>query len=46
MLGNNYLLGDSGYKCHENLLTPYPEDDTDMKELYVFLGLPYESRLS
>ena len=33
MLGNNFLLGDAGYKCHENLLTPYPEDDTDMKEL-------------
>ena len=35
LLGNKFILGDAGYKCHENLITPYPVDDTDEKELWV-----------
>ena len=32
LLGNKFLLGDSGYTCWRNLLTPYPVEDTDEKE--------------
>ena len=34
MLGNKFLLGDSGYQCMSNLLTPYPVDDTEEKEYF------------
>ena len=32
LLGNKFLLGDSGYQCWTNLLTPYPVEDTEEKE--------------
>ena len=32
-LGPYFLLGDSGYACQANLLTPYPVDDTEDKAL-------------
>ena len=31
VLGNYYLLGDKGYACQSNLLTPYSIADTDEK---------------
>ena len=34
LLGKYYLLGDQGYKCQANLLTPYATEDTDAKEYY------------
>ena len=32
LLGNKFLLGNSGYQCWTNLLTPYAVEDTDEKE--------------
>ena len=32
-LGPHFLIGDSGYVCQSNLLTPYPVDDTEEKVL-------------
>ena len=32
LLGNYYLLGDQGYKCQTNLLTPYGSEETEGKE--------------
>ena len=32
LLGKFYLLGDQGYKCQTNLLTPYPTEETEQKE--------------
>ena len=32
LLGNKFLLGDAGYVCMANLLTPYHVADTDKKE--------------
>ena len=32
MLGNYYCIGDSGYKCQTNLLTPYPSEESEAKE--------------
>ena len=32
LLGNKYLIGDLGYKCQTNLLTPYPTEETEQKE--------------
>ena len=29
LLGNKFILGDSGYQCMANLLTPYPVADTE-----------------
>ena len=34
MMGKYYLLGDQGYKCQANLLTPYATEETDEKEHY------------
>ena len=34
LLGKYYLLGDQGYKCQANLLTPYPTEDNEKKEHY------------
>ena len=32
LLRNYYLLGDQGYKCQTNLLTPYGSEETEGKE--------------
>ena len=32
-LGPYFLLGDSGYACQANLLTPYPVEETEDKTL-------------
>ena len=32
LLGNKYLVGDQGYKCQANLLSPYPTEETKKKE--------------
>ena len=32
LLGNKYIIGDQGYKCQTNLLTPYPMEETAKKE--------------
>ena len=34
LLGNKFLIGDLGYQCMANLLTPYAVDDTDEKEYF------------
>ena len=34
LMGKYYLLGDQGYKCQTNLLTPYPTEESDEKEYY------------
>ena len=32
VLGSKYLIGDQGYKCQTNLLTPYPTEESLEKE--------------
>ena len=32
VLGSKYLIGDQGYKCQTNLLTPYPTEESLKKE--------------
>ena len=32
LLGNYYIIGDQGYKCQTNLLTPYASEETEGKE--------------
>ena len=32
LLGKYYLIGDLGYKCQSNLLTPYSGEDSEQKE--------------
>ena len=32
LLGNYYLIGDSGYKCQTNLLTPYSSEESPERE--------------
>ena len=32
LMGKYYLLGDQGYKCQSNLLTPYATEETEQKE--------------
>ena len=32
LLGNKYLVGDQGYRCQANLLSPYPTEETAKKE--------------
>ena len=32
LLGNYYIIGDLGYKCQMNLLTPYGSEETEHKE--------------
>ena len=34
LMGKYYLLGDQGYKCQSNLLTPYPTKESEKKEHY------------
>ena len=36
LLGNKYLVGDQGYKCQTNLLTPYPTKENAKKEHFNF----------
>ena len=32
IMGKYYLIGDQGYKCQANLLSPYATEETEQKE--------------